>query len=46
MVIVNEKFKSDEVLRYLSSLAEDVDTENLDETGKNIGKAKNRGGSS
>jgi len=36
MVIVNDKFQTQEVLVFLTSLAEDVDTENLDETRKNI----------
>lgn len=36
MVIVNESFKAREVLAFLTSLAEDVDTDNLDETRKNM----------
>ena len=36
MVIVNESFKAQEVLAFLTSLAEDVDTDNLDETRKNM----------
>lgn len=50
MVIVNERFKSAEVLAFLTSLAEDVDTENIEETRKNIGgkitkrEGKSKGG--
>jgi hypothetical protein len=50
MVIVNEKFKSFEVMSFLTALAEDVDTENIDETRKNIGgkvtkrEGKSKGG--
>ena len=36
MVIVNENFVTREVLRFFTALAEDVDTENLDESGKNM----------
>lgn len=45
MVIVNETFKSREVLTFLTSLAQDVDTDNLEESRKNMsGKvAKTRG---
>lgn len=50
MVIVNESFKTIDVMSFLTSLAEDVDTENLDETRKNMSdktvKGKNRGGAS
>lgn len=46
MVIVNDNFKTSEVMLFLTSLAEDVDTENLDETRKNMTdkstKVKNR----
>lgn len=47
MVIINESYKTSEVLEFLTSLAEDVDTENLDETRKNtvagFAKSKNKG---
>lgn len=36
MVIVNEDFTTSEVLRFLTSLAEDVDTEDFDETRENM----------
>lgn len=38
MVIVNEGFQSSEVMAFLTSLAEDVDTENIDETRENMGR--------
>ena len=38
MVIVNEDFRTIDVLEFLKALAEDVDTENLEEARKNIGK--------
>ena len=41
MVIVNESFKAREVLAFLTSLAEDVDTDNLDETRKNMASKAN-----
>ena len=43
MVIVNEKFKTAEVLSFITALAEDVDTENLDETRKNMGSKPAKG---
>ena len=45
MVIVNEKFATGEVMTFLSALAEDVDTENLDLTRKNMGKRNAAAGS-
>ncbi|NDA80985.1 MAG: arginine repressor [Actinobacteria bacterium] len=36
MVIVNEDFAAQDVMIFLSSLAEDVDTENLEDSRKNI----------
>jgi transcriptional regulator of arginine metabolism len=50
IIIVNEKFKSVEVMSYLASLAEDVDTKNIDENRKNMGagkrQSKSKGGMS
>jgi hypothetical protein len=47
MVIINDQYKSSQVLTFLTSLAEDVDTENLDESRKNsvenFEKSKARG---
>jgi transcriptional regulator of arginine metabolism len=47
MVIINDQYKSSQVLTFLTSLAEDVDTENFDESRKNsvenFEKSKARG---
>lgn len=48
MVIVSDQFHSSEVTAFLTALAEDVDTDNFDETRNNIavktGKGKSKGG--
>ena len=45
MVIVSDLYKSSDVLNFLTALAEDVDTENLDETRKNNAKSLGKAGS-
>ena len=42
MIIVNEDFHTIDVLEFLKALAEDVDTENLEEARKNIGKRSDK----
>lgn len=44
MVIVNEDFAAQDVMIFLSSLAEDVDTENLEDSRKNIDSRSDRAG--
>ena len=43
MVIVSESVQSREVMAFLTALAEDVDTDNLDETRKNMASKSSKG---
>lgn len=42
MVIVNDSYETSEVLAFLTALAEDVDTENLDETRENMAQGEDK----